>query len=50
MVTGRKFSDSQATNVLSVHAIMSSLKWNQVTYSEQTLTLGYALKQLEMHY
>ena len=43
---GGRYPESQATNILAVHAIMDKLGWTSITYSEETLTLGYMVQRL----
>jgi exopolyphosphatase/pppGpp-phosphohydrolase len=38
---GGRYPDAQATNIVSVHAIMKHMGWSSVTFSDQTLGLGY---------
>jgi hypothetical protein len=38
---GGQYTESQATNTLTVHAVMSRMGWNRVRSSDQTLALGF---------
>jgi exopolyphosphatase/guanosine-5'-triphosphate,3'-diphosphate pyrophosphatase len=44
---GGRYPESQATNILTVHALMRKMGWKQVTFSDETLTLGYMLQVLK---
>jgi exopolyphosphatase/pppGpp-phosphohydrolase len=43
---GGLYPDAQATNILTVHALMGHLGWSSVTFSDQTLALGYMDQEL----